>query len=235
MTDQLIREVEEEVRREQLQKLWDRYGIYVIGIAVLVVASVAGYRGWEAWQASRSASAGDSYLSAINAATDGETDEAAALLSEVEATGVGSYPSLARLRAAGLLAEDGRTEEAVAAFEAVAADGGVDKTLRDIATLRSAFLLVDSAGYDEIKSRVEPHAGPEQAFRNFAREILGLSAYKSGDEAAAGTWFEAIAADPQAPRNTRARADLMLALMGRSPETSSDDDGADAAVATETN
>ena len=52
----IFQEVDEEVRREQLKKLWDRYGIVVIAAAVLIIAGVAGYRGYQYWLAKQAAS-----------------------------------------------------------------------------------------------------------------------------------------------------------------------------------
>ena len=42
---QFIREIDEELRRERLMKLWERYGAYAVGAAVLIVAATAGWRG----------------------------------------------------------------------------------------------------------------------------------------------------------------------------------------------
>ena len=43
LTD-IFHEVDEEVRRERLQKLWERYSIYIIALAVLIVAGVGAWR-----------------------------------------------------------------------------------------------------------------------------------------------------------------------------------------------
>lgn len=229
--DHLIREVEEEIRREQLKKLWDRYGIIVIAVAVLVVAGTAGYRGWEVWQDRRSAAAGDTFMAAIDAANDDRLEEAGSLLDEVEAAGVGTYDVLARMREAGLDAEAGDIEAAVAGYEAVAADGSADRALRDVATLRAAYLLVDTASYDDIRGRVESYTAPDNAWRHFAREILGLAAYRDGNLGTARDWFQALSGDPQVPANARARAEVMLALLG-APDTAA---APAAAASTETN
>ena len=50
----IIREVDEELRRERMMKLWERYGIYVVAVAVLVVVAVGGWRVWE-WYSTREA------------------------------------------------------------------------------------------------------------------------------------------------------------------------------------
>src|SRR5258708_8443911 len=54
----IFQEVDEEVRREQLKKLWDRYGIYAVIAAFLVVAGIAAWRGYSWLEAKKAAEAG---------------------------------------------------------------------------------------------------------------------------------------------------------------------------------
>ena len=45
--DALSREIDEELRREKFEKLWERYGIYVLVAAAGLVLSIGGYQFWE--------------------------------------------------------------------------------------------------------------------------------------------------------------------------------------------
>lgn len=40
----IFQEVEEDVRRERYEKLWKKYGNYIIALAVLIVAGVAAFQ-----------------------------------------------------------------------------------------------------------------------------------------------------------------------------------------------
>ena len=57
----IFHEVDEEVRREQLKKLWERYSVYIIAAAVLIVVGIAAWRGYEYWVAKRAAAAGAAF------------------------------------------------------------------------------------------------------------------------------------------------------------------------------
>ena len=61
----IFREVDEDIRNERFKRLWDRFGPYVIGVAVLIVVVTAGYRGWQYWQNSQAAATGDRFVAAI--------------------------------------------------------------------------------------------------------------------------------------------------------------------------
>ena len=95
--DTFIREVNEELRSEQLQNAWKRFRPFIIGIAILIVVGVAGSSLFNWWQARESSASGDRFLTAIKAANDKQVDEATKQLEQLSKDGFGSYPVLARM------------------------------------------------------------------------------------------------------------------------------------------
>lgn len=208
----IFHEVDEEVRRERLKKLWDRYSIYIVALAVLLIAGVGGWRGYDYLQGRKAAEAGAAFEAALALAEAGKHQEAADAFARVGKDGTPGYRTLARLReAAELAATDVKT--AVAAFDAVAADGAVAQTLRDLASVRSGFLLLDTASYDDMRGRLEPLTAANRAFRHSARELLALSAWRAEDMATTRRWSDMILNDGETPASIRARIDVLMALV----------------------
>jgi hypothetical protein len=85
-----------------------------------------------------------------------------------------------------------------------------------LAAVRAGLLLVDTAPYAEIRERLESLAAPNRTFHHSARELLALSAWKSGDIAAARQWADMIITDPQTPAATRSRAEVLSELIAAS-------------------
>ena len=211
--DSFIREVNEEIRREQAQALWERFGPAVLVLAVLIVvatAAVVGYRYWDETRANRS---GDAFSQALKLANEGKSDEAIAALGALEKDGYGAYPLLARMRAATVKADKGDPAAAVNDFDEVAADTAIPPAIRDMARLRAALLLVDHGSFADVSSRVEALTGDTNPLRSTAREALGLAAWKEGKTQDALKLFDQISSDDGAPRNTRERATLMSELI----------------------
>lgn len=204
----IFREVDEDIRREKYGRLWKRFGSLVIGVAVLIVVATGGYRVWVYWQETQSQSAGDMFLSAVSLSEAGEFEEAAALYGEL-ATGIGGYPALAQMRRATDLANVGQAYEALAEFDRLSRDGGLDQPLRDVSALRAAYLAVDLQGYDEVADRVEGLTSDTGAFRAAAREILALSAWKNGDLETAQKWIADLEQDPETPIDIGRRVSLV--------------------------
>ncbi len=97
---ELFDEVDEEVRRDQLKKLWDQYSIYIIAGALLIIAAVGGWRGYQYLEAKKAAEAGAAFDAAIDLSDQNKHAEAEAAFDELAATAPSGYRMLARLRAA---------------------------------------------------------------------------------------------------------------------------------------
>ena len=208
----IFREVDEDIRRDQLKKLWDRTAPWVIGAAVLIVVATAGYRGWEYWQDRQAEASGDRFLAAIELSEDGRYAESIAALESLVANGSGGYPVLARFRIATEKAKSGDAAGAVAEFDTISASNAPAE-MRAMARLRAALLLVDSASVADLEGRIGDMAATGTPWRHTAREILGVAAWRSGDYATAKEQFDAIAADQEAPQDLRQRVTLMLTLV----------------------
>ena len=141
--DSFIREVNDELRSDQMRLVWRRFGRVLIGLAVLIVLGTIGKVSYEYWRDSEASAAGDEFLAALTLAREGKKEEALAALTNLEKDGFGSYPVLARMRSASLLAETD-AQGAVNAFTAISKDTSVPQALRDAARLRAAYLHVDT-------------------------------------------------------------------------------------------
>ena len=211
----IFHEVDEEVRREQLKKLWERYGIVLIAAAVLLVAGIGVWRGYEWWQAKQAAAAGAQFEAAAALSEAGKHADAEAAFAKVAAEAPAGYRVLARLRAAAELAQD-KPADAVKAYDAIAVDPSLNPALQDLASIRAGMILVDSAPFDEMKRRLDSLTGANRTFRHTARELLALSAWRNHDVAEARRYLDMIAGDGETPPGTRARADVLAALLAGS-------------------
>lgn len=208
----IFSEVDEEVRREQLKKLWDRYGNLLIVLCVLVVAGIGSWQGYNYWQAKKAAQTGAAFEQAAILAESGKHKEAEAAFAKIATEGTAGYRVLARLREAAELAQTDKTA-AIKAYDALADDKSVGQVMQDLAAVRAGYLMVDTAPYAQMAAKLEPLTGPDRMFRHGARELLALSAWKTGDASAARKWTDMMMADPATPAGTRSRAEILSELI----------------------
>jgi hypothetical protein len=206
---ELFSEIDEDLRREQLKKLWDRYSLHIIALIVLTVVGVGGWRGYEYVESQKAEAAGKEFEAAL-ALTD--PAQAQAAFDKIASSNAQGYSMLARLHAASEAAKQD-SQKGIAAFDAIANDGKADGPLREIARIRAASLLLDTAPYADIEKRLSGDASGTHTFRHSAREVLALSAWRAKNNDAARKWLDMIGEDPQSPATLRRRAEAMLALL----------------------
>jgi len=208
----IFQEVDEEVRREQLKRLWDRYGNLLIAACVLVVAGVGAWRGYEYWQAKKAGETGLAFEQAVTLAEAGKHQEADAAFAKIASSGTAGYQAIARLREASELAQTDK-KAAVNAYDLLAADKGAGQVIQNLAAVRAGYLLVDDTPYSEMLKRLEPLTAADRTYRHSARELLAFSAWKSGDLTSAQKWTDMMMTDPETPSGTRSRAQILGELI----------------------
>lgn len=214
--DGLIREINEELRQEQLATLWKRYRRYIIGAAVAIVAVVAGYKGWQAYDRSARLSDGAQFAAAAQAMSNGNLEQAETAFARLAEDGTAGYALLARFRSAALLVEKGDRAAAAEAYRDIAASGSVDTSYREAATILAALNALETEAPQAIIDRLEPLRGDDSAWRHSARELTALAARRMGDEQRAIDLYRQLTDDAATPRGVRARAQEMLAVLGAS-------------------
>ena len=214
----IFREVDEDVRRERLQKLWERHSNLIVAAALLVVLGVGGWRGYEYWENQKAAESGSAFEAAVTLAEAGKQAEARAEFGKVAKEGSAGYRTLARFRDT---AELGKLNPAAAVkeYDALAADGSIGRTLQDLAVVRGAMIDVDTAPLADLAAKLEPLTAAGRPFRHSARELLALAAWRANDQAAAKRWFDLIATDAETPAGMRQRIDVLMALSGTKAKT----------------
>ena len=209
---ELFDEVDEDVRRDQLKKLWDQYSIYIVGGALMIIASVGGWRGYQYLEAKKAAAAGTAFEKAVELSEQNKHAEAETAFAGLAANGPSGYRLLARLRVA---AEVANRDPVAAAklYDEISADRSIGAPEQDLAKVRAAALLLETSAYPGMLARLEPATAPAATFRHSARELLALSAWRSGDTTAARQWLDLIANDGETPPGLRSRAEALQALL----------------------
>lgn len=204
-----IREVDEDLRDEQLKNMWDKFGPVVIGAALLIVFATAANKGWDYWQTSQAAKSGDAFIAAIDQSEAGASAEAISALETLKAEGTGGYPVLAQMRIAAETAKLGQTDEAIQQFLAIAGDAAIDATIQDLARIRAAGLQLDQGQFDQVIIELTPMMD-QASFRHSARELVLLAHMEKGEFDKARPIAERVVNDAETPPQLRQRAEIYV-------------------------
>lgn len=207
----IFQEIDEELRRENFAKLWQRYGVYIIGLAVVIVVAVAAVAGWRGYQLRVHQAEGERYALALDLVRQGKDKEAADVFGELgRQAGVGRA-MLARFEEAALKEKGGDGKGAIALYDSIIADGAVDPAYRDLARLLAAQDELKDGDTQAVLTRVAPLASATNPWHPSALELTALAQLKAGNTAEARAVYQRIADDLTAPQGLRARAAEILA------------------------
>jgi hypothetical protein len=210
--DILFKEIDEELRQDQWQKLWREYGKYAVAAAIALVVAVAGYKGWQAYDISSRQAEGERFARAM--AADEKSEDAFKAFQDIAADGKAGYPLLARFSQARMMARAGDQAGAAAAYRALSDDAGLSPVYRNLAVILGGYQELNTAGADlaALESRLKPMLAKSSPWRYAATEFTGLLAMQAGDKTRARKLFSGLAGDARAPQGVRARAQEMLSI-----------------------
>ena len=208
----VFQEVEEEYRRQQLAKLWEKYRVHVIGGAAALVLSVGAYQAWSYWRVEQEAASSRAFDVAVRAIDANDPKDAAGRFEKLSQKAVGGYVILSRLHEANLMAQTGDVAAAAKIYDDVAASTS-DALFSNLATLRSVMLTVESASLEETRKRLDPVIANGGSWRPGALELLAYATWRAGKTEDALKLYDQLIALEDAPEKTKRRATEMRALV----------------------
>jgi hypothetical protein len=213
-----LREVDDELRREQLATLWQRYGRVGIGLVVLLLALFAGTLWWRAETQKKADARGEQMSAAIADIQANRKADAQVKLSAL-ADGSGGYRASAMFAKAALAADSGDKKGAIALYAGVAADSNVPQPYRDLALIRQTAIEYDSMPPAQVVERLKPLTVEGQPWFGTAGEMTAIAYLDMKRPADAGRMLAAVARDEQVPQSLRSRARRLAATLGADVDT----------------
>lgn len=209
-----VREVDEELRKDEAIALWQRWGRAIIAAVVVGLAAFAGWLWWQSHQLDRAGQQGESYGDAIDALGKQDVATAEPKLAELAKDGTEGYSALAKFTQADLALQKQDVKGAAALFAEVAQDGGIAQPLRDLALVRQTSAEFDTLAPQAVIDRLRPLAAKGEPWFGSAGEMSAIAELRLGRRDLAARRFAEIAADQNVPATIRQRAVQMAGVLG---------------------
>ena len=216
--DEFIREVDEAVRQDRWLKLWNRYGLYVMGAALAVVVGAAAGVGWRAWHDSRRQAEAERYMAAVELMRQDRPAEAAEAFGALAQDADSGYAVLSRLQAAQALGETGDAAGKLNMLDQLAGDQSASSLYRNLGQLLAAQQEFGEAGSEDLESQLKKLTATDNPWRYSALELTALAQLRAGDKEAARETLKSLVDDPRTPPDLSRRAAELLASLGGAPD-----------------
>jgi hypothetical protein len=208
----LFEEVEEQLRSDRYLGLLRRLAPWVTGVLVLVLLGYLGFWGFKAWQDRNLATASAAYQKGVDALGQGDVAAARSSFQATERAGAPGYKTLALMQTAAASLAEGKDAEAAKLYDQAAA-AAPNQILGDLARLRAAEVLLDTAPLPQLQTRLKPLADPKRPFAVYAKEALAMAELLAGHTEQAKQDFTAVSLTLGAPEDMRQRAQLAIAAI----------------------
>ena len=196
----LMDEIGEDLRQQQLKAFWKENGAWIIGGVILAIVATAGMSFWREYQLQKNLDATSAFLTVVNQA-DAEKISAFADTTDK------NHAATAQFIAAGLLLQQGKKDEAATLYAKIEKLSGLDSVYRDLATLYGVRIALDKGGdAAPLQMTLEKLSSKKSAWRYSALETQALLFARDGKSEEAIKLLDQISADPEAPADARTRA-----------------------------
>ena len=201
-------EIDEDLKRDQMQLLWARYGKIVMAAVAAIVLLVALRQGYAAWQTSQAEASASAYQQAL------KSDDVVTALEAQRGQLTNGYAMLAQFQIAAEQAARDDFAAAEASYLALASDASLDPLYQQAATLLSVMVAPQDTDVSALEARLsdlETAAGPWQAM---ALETGAGLTLRNGNKDAAVAKYKRLAEMADVPAGMRQRAERMIVMLG---------------------
>ena len=209
MSDNLFQEIDVDLQRQKMEALWKSYGAYVIAGILAIVLATAAFTAWKNYSTKKEQQATSKLLEITGEKVKDKAAQIAALEDFTKSNPSTSLAVMAKLRAAATELNDGKTDDAIAMYDSLAADANVEPVFRQLAILLSVQAQIDKGDPVALRAKLQPLLA-DSTWRYSAKDYSALLALKSGDKAGAVQFYTELAQDNETPETISARAKYML-------------------------
>ena len=222
ISETFLREVDENLRRDQLRDFARKYGNWIIAAVILFLAASGGFIWWQQHQTKISEGQVEQLSTIYRDIGAGNATKAPQQLDQLAKSGSKAIRASALFTGAALALQQNDHKLALAKYREIAGDSGLPQPYRDAALIRQTALEFDQIKPDEVISRLQPFAKPGNPWFGSAGEMTALAMIKQGKKDEAGRLFAAIAKDKSVPDAIRARAVQIAGSLGVDASTALD-------------
>jgi len=212
--ESFVREVDENLRRDQMAARAKRFAGVAIAAVVLFLGAVAAFLYWQDRQRKQAEAATEQLTLTLQDVGANKMAAAPAQLDALRKSDSDGVTAVAGLSRAALALQQGNRKLAATTYAEMAANEELAKPFRDLALVRGTALDYDTLKPDEVIARLQPLATPGQPFFGSAGEMVGMALIAKGQKSAAAQLFAKMAADPSVPDTLRTRAVQVAGTLG---------------------
>ena len=208
MSEEFVREVDEDIKEEERIKLWKKVFPYVVSVSLGIIIFTSGYVFWNNYSESLNQQLGDDFTAAVQLANEEDIDASILALNRIVDEGSDGYVTLAKMKKASLLIQRGELELGLNIYLDLERNA-VDQSFRDIASILYVLNSMDTKDPKALLEKINKLES-SQIWRSSALEMKAFLKLKQNKVEEARKVFEGILNLPSTPSSLATRAKNMV-------------------------
>ena len=214
ISDTFLREVDENLRRDQLRDFLKAYSGWLIAGVILFLAACGGYIWYQQHREKRTQQEVEQLAQIYKDIGNGNTAKVPQQLDSLSNAGSKAVRASALFTRAAVAIQQNDLKLATATYKKIAEDSDMPQPYRDAALIRQTAIEFDQLQPNAVIARLQPLTTPGNPWFGSAAEMTALALIKQGKTREAGQLFATIAKDKDAPEALRARAVQIAGSLG---------------------
>ena len=206
----ILRQIDEDLRKERLSNLWKKYGIYSILLMVSVILIIIGYQVVVSMNQANNEKLLEKYINATNSET---INQQLSFFEELTYSNNNFLSSLAELRILNLKIENGNSEVALVELEKLIKNKNNDPIISDLATYLYLLSKIDEISEDQFMSYLNENKIRNSKFKFLFTELILIKKALDGkvDESKQG--FQKLINLSDSPIDIKTRAKKFIEIL----------------------
>ena len=204
----ILRQVDEDLRKERLTSLWNRFKIYIISITLFLIISVSVYQYLEISEYNEKVSTIESYYKASN---NESIDEMLGKLETIKTSNEFSQ-NLIDLKMADIHVVKGDIELGLKKLEQIFKSKN-KSILGDLALYKYLMLKIDEVTVNEVNNLIENFNSKENNFNYLFSELVGIKNIIDGQYSEGKIIFESLLNDASVSSEIKIRAEKYINII----------------------
>jgi len=208
MSEEFIREVDEELQEEKYAKIWRKIGPYVISLAIGIVLFTSGVVFWNNYTEDKKQKLGDDFTAAVELIKEEDFDTALIALERITDKASDGYVTIAKMKKASILIQKKQILEGLEIYEDLEKTA-FDQSFKDMSTILFVLNAIDHKPSDILLDKIE-RLTENSSWKYSALELKGFILLNDKKFAESKKTFNTIIEMGNAPTTLASRARDMV-------------------------
>jgi len=208
MSEEFIREVDEELQEERYAKIWRKIGPYVISLAIGIVLFTSGVVFWNNYTEDKKQKLGDDFTAAVELIKEEDFDTALIALERITDKASDGYVTIAKMKKASILIQKKQIMAGLEIYEDLEKTA-FDQSFKDMSTILFVLNAIDHKPSDILLDKIE-RLTENSSWKFSALELKGFILLNDKKFAESKKTFNTIIEMGNAPTTLASRARDMV-------------------------